>query len=198
MRLVCVAGIPGSGKTSVIRSSSQGKRFAFIANSPESMEQMRDVAEKVDFYPFKTPCARIRQFSYRVDLNRFDDIPVMVSEPPGGCLEQSSPMLNLIYATQPGSYELGPLITVIDGRTITNPISKRTTEGLRMFRMVDESDVVCVTFSDSLDDDARKSITEAVGSINDSCEVVFFSPSEGSGRMSELIFGDARYSRPLE
>ena len=197
--MIVVAGICGSGKTTVIRNSAKGNRFTFIGNNEHSAEEMKDCASIVDSYPFKSPCARVRQYSYHVEMHTSDDVPVIVSEPPGNCLEQSSPMLNPIYATQRDIYSIGPLITVVDGRRIvSDPITKRTTDGLRMYNMIEESDVIAVTFSDCLSDEDRRAAKGSIRKINDECEIVFCSMNgEGSDRISELIFGNAQYTRPL-
>ena len=190
--------MPGSGKTTVVRLAGRGRRFAFIANNEGSASSLEGVAAVTDFYPLKSPCARIRQFLYRADMHLNDDVPVIVSEPPGNCMETSAPMLNPIFASRKGDYTVGALITVIDGSRLTVPISRRSTDGLRLHNMVFESDCVCVTRSDQLDEDVRSSISDAIKGINDTCSIVFFSESgEGISEMSEKIFGDSVYSRPL-
>ncbi len=198
MRLSVVAGRCGSGKTTVIRECGRGKSFTFIANNPESAEMLRGIASEVDSYPFKSPCARVRQYSFRIDMHSDDPVPIIVSEPPGGCTEQSSPLLNPIYANGRDRYGIGALITVVDGTAFPMPFSKRTSEGLRTFNMVFESDAVCVTHADMMEDSMRNAVSEAIRAINDECEIVFFSPGgEGVGRMTELIFGGSEYGRPL-
>ena len=199
MRLIVVGGKCGSGKTTLIRNSAKGERFTFIGSNRHSADEMSDTATIVDSYPLKSPCARVRQYTYRVELHSKDDVPIIVSEPPSGCLEQSSPMLNPIYATQKDKYSIGPLITAVDGRSIVNNIIiPRFTEGLRMHNMIEESDVIAVTFSDHLSEEDRKTAEKSIREINDMCEIVFCTKDgEGSDRMSELIFGDAEYTRPL-
>ena len=197
MRLIIVAGVPGSGKTSVIRGSCDGERFGFIANNERSSSEIEGIADWVDFYPMKSPCARIRQYSYRLELHSDTDVPVIISEPPGNCLEQSSPILNQVYATKRDVYEIGPLITVADAHTLTGPVSKRSTDGLRLYNMIDESDAIAVTFSEGLSDSGRTDVEENIRRINDECQIVFISDADGFDRMHALIFGDASYSRPL-
>ena len=198
MRISVIAGKCQSGKTTVVRYAGEGKRFTFIGSNPQSADMMRGTAAYVDNYPYKSPCARVRQFTYRADLHLDDDVPTIVSEPPGACFEQSSPILNQVYVTKKGIYELGALVSVIDGTTVSGPISRRSTDGLRMYNMIFESDVICVTRAEQLSEAQRAMIRFAVGEINGECEIVFFSPEgEGIQRMSEIIFGDSSYRRPL-
>ena len=199
MRLVVVAGKCGSGKTTLVKNSAKGNRFTFIGSNRHSAEEMEGTAVIVDSYPLKSPCARVRQYSYRVELHSKDDVPIIISEPPSGCLEQSSPMLNPIYANQRDVYSIGPLITAVDGRGIVSEILvPRFTEGLRMHNMIEESDVIAVTFSDLLSDEERGKAERIIRDINDTCEIVFCTmDGEGSDRISELIFGDSEYTRPL-
>lgn len=199
MRLVLVSGFNGSGKTSLIKAAGNGHDFCFIANNKGSAEQLSGICRNTDDFPFKSPCARIRQFKFRVDLMRENDPKMMVCEPPGNCMETSSPMLNPIYVSDKGVIDIGPLITVFDGRTLKKGISKRTTDGLRSYNMIDESDVIAVSFSDELSDEERASIQGIVSGINEDAKVIFYSEKNGEGvkELSEQIFGDAKYSRPL-
>lgn len=198
MRLVAVCGIPGSGKTSIIRESCNGVKFSFIANNPESQDMIADISENSDNFPFKSPCARIRQFQFRVDMMKEKNPELLIAEPPGNCLEVSSPMLNQIYVNDK-SISLGPLMTVIDGYNIDKEISKRTTEGLRMFNMIDESDVIVISHSDLIDDERRAFIKDEVSKINTDAEVIFCSvvTGEGMDSVKERITGDYSYTRPL-
>ena len=198
MRIAVIAGLQHSGKTTLAKSVCRGRDITYIANNPQSEEMMKDCVKIVDHYPYKSPCARVRQFSYRVELHENDDVSMIVSEPPGSCVEQSSPMLNPIYATQRDRFSIAPLITVLDGRIPANrAISNRSTEGLRIFRMIEESDVLALTFSDFLSDGDRRSAEQCIREINDTCEIVFCSPKEGYGRIAEILFGDSSYARPL-
>ena len=195
MRLVHIAGFTGSGKTSIVERICSGN-VDFIANNEQSSEQLKDRCRNVDFFPFKSPCARVRQSIFRVDLMRDKGPSVIITEPPGNCLEVSAPMLNQIYVNNK-EIDLGPLITVIDGRLIKKDVSKRDSEGLRLYNMIDESDVVAVSFSDMLSDDDRKSIIGIVSEINPDAKLVFSEPDSDLSELKELVFGDAKYTRPL-
>ena len=195
MRLVHFAGFAESGKTTVIESICDGNTD-FIANNERSAERLKNICRNVDFFPFKSPCARIRQYAFRVDLMKEKGPSVVITEPPGNCLEVSAPMLNQIFVNDK-EIELGPLITVMDGKKMGEGISKRTSDGLRMFNMVDESDVVIVSFSDLIDDASKNEIAETVSSINEDAEIIFSSPDSDRSRIREIVFGDAKYNRPL-
>ena len=196
MRLVHFAGFPKCGKTEIIRRICENKGACFIGNNEASAEIMSSVCENVDSFPFKSPCARIRQYSYRVDLMKERSPSVIITESPGNCLEVSAPMLNQIYINDKAT-ELGPLITVIDGRLIKNDVSKRDSEGLRLYNMIDESDVVVVTFADLLSDDDLRMIGENISEINEDARIIIATPDSDLGDLKELVFGDSRYSRPL-
>ena len=195
MRLVHFAGFVGSGKTSVIESICN-KNVDFIANNEQSAEKARNKCRNVDFFPFKSPCARIRQYAYRVDLMKEKDPSIVITESPGNCLEVSAPMLNQIFVNDKG-VELGPLITVMDGRKLCEGISKRTSDGLRMFNMIDESDVIVVTFADMIDDGSKKGIVEMISTINEDAEIIFSDPDSDRSRIRDIVFGDKKYYRPL-
>lgn len=194
MRLVHFAGLPGSGKTTVIRRLCKGKNADFIANNERSAKELEPFCGHVDSFPFKSPCARIRQYSYRVGMMSQNSPSVLLTEPPGNCQEVSAPMLNQIYVNNK-EIDLGPLITVIDGRMMVNGISKRNSEGLRLFNMIDESDIVIVSFADELD--GTESIVESISSINEDSVIVLSSPESDLSAVEDAVFGDARYNRPL-
>ncbi len=198
-RIVLVAGIPGSGKTTVIREATKGHDFAFIANNEQSAEMMRDAGcDIVDVFPYRSPCARVRQFQFRVsNIIERDHPDVIISEPPGNCLEMSSPMMNPLYLLMDKGVELAPLITVIDASDLMEKgMSDESTESFRYRNMINESDVVVLTFSDDIDDDARDKLRKSISSINEDATVIFFS-EKGADELSELMFGDYEYHRPL-
>ena len=195
MRIVHFAGFFKSGKTEIIRRICEGKGADFIANNEPSADMLKGVCRNVDSFPFRSPCARIRQYSYRMDMMREHSPAIVITEPPGNCMEVSAPMLNQIYVEK--SAEVGPLITVIDGRKMTSGISKRDSEGLRMYNMIDESDVVVVSFSDMLSDDDRKEIGDIVSEINPDAKLIFSEPEGDLTELQDLVFGDAKYNRPL-
>ena len=202
MRIVHFAGIPGSGKTSIISASGiVSEDCAIILNNEHSAEVFTGITERMDHFPFKSPCARVRQYRYRIELIEQGPVPrMLITEPPGNCMEVSSPMLNAIYATERDRFDIGPLITVIDGQNIlSNRASKRSTDGLRTFNMIDESDVVLVSKSDLIDDADRDVIIGIVESINEDARVIFTSTVTGEGidSVKDIVLGDSVYSRPL-
>ena len=194
MRLVHFAGLPGSGKTTIVRKMCENSGADCIANNERSAEELRPFCGHVDFFPFKSPCARIRQYSYRVEMMSQNSPSILLTEPPGNCQEVSAPMLNQIYVNNK-EIDLGPLITVIDGRMIRNGISKKVSEGLRLYNMIDESDIVIISFADELD--GTGSIVESISSINEDAIIVFSSPDSDLSDVVSAVFGDARYNRPL-
>ena len=105
-------------------------------------------------------------------------------------MEISSPMLNPFYVFRKDSYEIGPLITVIDGNSLLKTgVSRKDTNGLRYRSMINESDVIVITFSED------EKITEMIRDINTDAEILHF--PKDTERIGELIGGDARYSRAL-
>lgn len=196
MRLVHFAGFTDCGKTEVIRRICEGRKVDFIANNEQSADKLKDVCRHVDFFPFKSPCARIRQYSFRVDRMKECSPNIILTESPGNCMEVSAPMLNQIYVYNK-EVDLGPLITVIDGRKIAPGISKRDSEGLRIFNMIDESDVIVVSFSDMLSDEDKGSIGRIITEINTDAKVIFSDPKCNLSELADIVFGDAKYYRPL-
>ena len=63
--------------------------------------------------------------------------------------------------------------------------------------MIDESDVVVVSFSDMLSDDDRKEIGDIVSEINPDAKLIFSEPEGDLTELQDLVFGDAKYNRPL-
>ena len=201
MRLTVVAGTCGSGKTALISAAADriGKRMSFIANNPESEQMLMDRCEHTDNFPFKSPCARVRQFRYRYDLMKERSPELLVCEPPGNCLELSSPMINPIYVSDRKTVSIGPLITVVRPDDLRKGMNGKTVDGLRLRNMVDESDVIAVSFSEGVPDNERSRMVCEIGLVNPDAEVVFFSLSdgEGIGRIAELIEQKGDYTRPL-
>ena len=202
MRLIHFAGMPGSGKTQIIKSSGVlSSDCAVILNNDGSSSLLDGMCGHIDVFPFKSPCARVRQYQFRIDmiLDKFEP-EVIVTEPPGNCMEVSSPMINSLYVSKKDVIDFAPLFSVIDGATIlTTGASKRTTDGLRVFNMIDESDVVVVSKSDLLNGDERSRISELVVSLNEDATVVFTSVVTGEGLdiIRNLALGDRKYYRPL-
>ena len=196
MRIVHFAGFPNCGKTEIIRRVCEGKDADCITNNGPSADRLKDVCRNVDSFPFRSPCARIRQYGYRIDMMREHSPEVIITEPPGNCMEVSAPMLNQIYIGDKNA-DIGPLITVVDGRKMTMGISKRDSEGLRIYNMIDESDVLVVSFSDQLSDDDKKRIADIVSEINPDARIVFSGPDSDLSELADIVFGDAKYNRPL-
>ena len=202
MRIVHFGGVPGSGKTSVIvESGILSDDVAVILNNDGSADMVRGHTDRVDVFPFKSPCARVRQYRYRIELIEQGELPgLLITEPPGNCMDVSSPMLNAIYAAERERFDIGPLITVVEGTNLlANRASRRNTEGLRTFNMIDESDVVLVSKSDLISDSDRDDIIDIVESINDDARVVFVSVVTGEGLdvLKDMVLGDVHYNRPL-
>jgi len=66
-----------------------------------------------------------------------------------------------------------------------------------MYNMVDESDVVVVTFADMIDDGSKKGIVEMISTINEDAEIIFSDPDSDRSRIRDIVFGDKKYYRPL-
>ncbi len=202
MRIVHFAGVPGSGKTSVmIGSEVLSSDVAVISNNDASAEMVRGHTDRADVFPFKSPCARVRQYRYRIELIEQGELPrLLLTEPPGNCMDVSSPMLNAIYATEREKFDIGPLITVIGSvNLLENRASRRSTEGLRTFNMIDESDVVVISKSDLISEAERDDIVDIVESINEDATILFTSTVTGEGldALRDIVLGDMHYNRPL-
>lgn len=194
MRLIMIAGKIGSGKTTVIKAIGKGHRFSFIANNEESSSELADMCENVDFFPFRSPCARVRQFGFRFDLMSQNSPETVICEPPGTCLEVSSPMVNPIYLRK--NVDIGPMVSVVKSGELKEKVDKDTTDGLRTFNMINESDIIVITFSDGCDENERKKIVQNVSSVNSDAETIFFDESD-CRKLSKLIFEEGKYRRPL-
>lgn len=196
MRVCVVAGMPGSGKTAVIRSaleSIDSKRVAVILNNRESEESIMGSCARTDAFPFRSPCARAKQFAFRVEA--IDDADLVICEPPGACLETSAPMINPLYVSRK-DIVFAPLITVVDGRTLKDGISKSTTTGLKTWNMIFESDCVAVSFTDHLDHGDLDSISDTVHGINPDAVVIPADP-DGIAGIARMMTSEGSYRRPL-
>lgn len=195
MRLVHIAGLPKSGKTQIIKRACSNYNFSYIANNFRSVESMMGMCNSLDFFPFKSPCARVKQYQYRVDLIARKNPEIIVTEPPGTCMEVSAPMLNQIYVSEKNRISLGPLITAIDIKKIKDGISKRESEELILWNMIDESDVIIVTFCEDFKN--RTYVESTIKNINSDSKILFFSLNSDVSEIRDLIFGHSTYFRPL-
>ncbi len=201
MRLVVLAGLRGSGKTSCLLAASRyiDTPIDFIANNPESQEMMSPVCRRTDNFPFKSPCARVRQFRFRYDLMMEGSPELLVCEPPGTCEDESSPMINPVFVKDRGKVSFGPLITFFEPEKVLEGLTSKTVQGRRLRNMADESDAAVVAHSESLTDAQRVSIAETLRSVNPDIEVLFVSLDTGEGIqcLARLIESEGSYTRPL-
>lgn len=201
MRLAVVAGMRGSGKTTALREAVGliPVPVGFIANNPESEAMMRSVCRDTDHFPFKSPCARMRQFRYRTDLMCEKPPALLICEPPGTCEDEAAPLVNPIYAVDRDRVSFAPLVTFFEPGKVLGGLTSRTVEGLRLRNMADESDVAAVSFADLLADDDREAIAHALREVNPDVRVLFVSPVTGEGirELASILESEGSYTRPL-
>lgn len=201
MRLAMVAGMRGSGKTTALREAVGliSVPVSFIANNPESEAMMGQVCRDTDHFPFKSPCARMRQFRYRTDLMREKSPELMVCEPPGTCEDEAAPLVNPIFAADRDKVSFAPLVTFFDPRKVLGGLTSRTVEGLRLRNMADESDIAAVSFADTLTDGEREIISRILAEVNPDIRVLFVSAVTGEGipELASVLESEGSYTRPL-
>lgn len=204
MRLVMIAGASGTGKTTLIVSILRNvdtERIGVITNNLRSEELLDGICTTRDYFPIKSPCARPRQFSFRLDrMLESGDLDLILTEPPGSCTDTAAPMLNPLTVFRKDAVQLGPLIVLVDGRTLLEKkISSDDTEGLKLLRQIDESDCIVIQKSDLYSDAERNSISLSVRDINPDCMILFVSvlENEGVDAVSDIVFSNDRYQRPL-
>lgn len=176
MRVVMISGFPKSGRSGLFaRIVSPG--MGAMANSEETRRSLpSDV--KSDFFPTRSPCARPRQFSHWMSKILGDwGVDVLVSEPPGMCTETVSPILVPIMVSG-GPFEIGPLITVVDGARAAGGLSADTADDHKTRMQIGEADIVAI-HSDGCYDTERARRT--VESLNRDAEIVLFSLKDGCG-----------------
>ncbi|NLL94478.1 MAG: hypothetical protein GX224_01775 [Thermoplasmatales archaeon] len=198
-RVVMVSGPAGSGKTSLVKAiSGMLGRFAFMAADEKSERALSGLCEATDHFPMRTPCARPRQFSIRLErLLDSHDVPLVVSEPPGLQGETCAPILNPLFVFEKEKYNLGRLILTLTPEDVGD-LRKNDVASQKNRLLIDEADVLVVTNSDAVEDERRPGIEKAVRSFNDACEIIFFSAADGEGAedVARAVL-EGGYSRPL-
>lgn len=195
MRIVMIAGFPGSGKTTLIsRIASSGT--GVIVNNPESLSLVPESVRSA-YFPMRSPCARPRQFLHWVEKVHSEwGVDTLIAEPPGMCTETSSRILAAVLALKDERFSVGPLMTVVRGRVLEEDIESDTSGSLRMRQQIGESDIVIISAADTVDrDDAR----DAVRLLNPDAEILFFSPETGESveEIRKAVFSGRTCSRIL-
>jgi G3E family GTPase len=194
MRIVMVAGFPGSRKTALIsRMVSPGT--GVIVNNPESVSLIPEGVRSA-YFPMRSPCARPRQFLHWIEkvYNEWG-VDTLITEPPGMCTETSSRVLAAVLALRDERFEVGPLITVFKGGILVKGISSDTSDGLRMRQQISESDIVVISAAEDID---RDDICGTVHSLNPDADIHFFSETGGSvDEVRTAVYSDRTLSRAL-
>ncbi|MFA6710095.1 MAG: GTP-binding protein [Candidatus Methanomethylophilaceae archaeon] len=202
-RVVMIAGLSGSGKTRLIRSLLDGidtGRTGVIVNNEKSERELDGLCKVVDSFPIRTPCARPRQYRYRIEkMLDANDLGLIMTEPPGLCSETSAPVLNPIVMFKKDSVTVGPLITVMDYTTIpVKGINKDLTDEFKLFNLIFESDCIVVRKNEHLSEEQKKRVSSEIEKINPDACIVFHSDDEkGMESINKKVFSDEIYSRPL-
>jgi len=202
-RIVMIAGLYGSGKTGLIGSLLDGidtDMIGVIVNDQRSEKELKGLCKTIDNFPMKTPCARPRQYRYRIEkMLDENDLSLIITEPPGLCSETSAPVLNPIVMFKKDSITVGPLITVVDYTDIPpEGIDKNITDGLKLFNLIFESDCIIVQKKEDLSEEEKERISSEIEKINPDTDIIFHSDNEKNiESIKRKVFSDERYSRPL-
>lgn len=202
-RIVMIAGLSGSGKTRLICSlldEADIDRTGIILNNEKSERELHGFCKTVDSFPVRTPCARPRQYRYRIEkMLEENDLGLIITEPPGLCSETSAPVLNPIVMFKKDSVTVGPLITVMDYTTIpVRGINKDITDEFKLFNLIFESDCVVIQKKERLSEEQKKRVSSEIEKINPDACIIFHSDDEKNMEpIKKKVFSDERYTRPL-
>jgi Ni2+-binding GTPase involved in maturation of urease and hydrogenase len=203
VRIVMIAGLSGSGKTQLIYSLLKNintDHIGIIVNNVQSEKELKKICNIIDNFPVKTPCARPRQYRYRIEkMLDENDLDLIITEPPGFCSETSAPVLNPLIIFKKDSIDVGPLITIVDYISIpTEGISKNITDGLKLFNLIFESDCIIVRKNGSLSKEQKEQTSFEITQINPDAKILFISSTDNNIKLiSDKIFSDEKYLRPL-
>ena len=196
MRIVIVAGFPGSGKTTLI-SKIASPDIGVIVNNPESVNLIPKDVRRV-YFPLRSPCARPRQFLHWIEkVHKEWGVDTLLAEPPGMCTETSSRILTPVIALGNDRFEIGPLITVVRGDLLDKNITSDTSENLRIRQQICESDIVVISAAENID---RGRASDIVRRLNPDAEILFFS-SETEESIEDIraaIFSERVLTRALD
>jgi len=203
VRIVMIAGLSGSGKTQLIYSllyNVDTNRIGLIVNNVQSKNELKIICNTIDNFPVKTPCARPRQYKYRIEkmLNE-NDLDLIITEPPGLCSETSAPVLNPLVIFKKDSVDVGPLITIIDYNSIsTEGINKNITDGLKLYNLIFESDCIVIRKSGPLSEEQKEKTSFEITKINSDAEILFVSSTNDDVKsIRDKVFSNEKYLRPL-
>jgi len=203
VRIVMIAGLSGSGKTQLIYSllyNVDTNRIGLIVNNVQSKNELKIIRNTIDNFPVKTPCARPRQYKYRIEkmLNE-NDLDLIITEPPGLCSETSAPVLNPLVIFKKDSVDVGPLITIIDYNSIsTEGINKNITDGLKLYNLIFESDCIVIRKSGPLSEEQKEKTSFEITKINSDAEILFVSSTNDDVKsIRDKVFSNEKYLRPL-
>jgi G3E family GTPase len=195
MRVVMIAGFPGSGKTTLI-SRIATPDTGVIVNNPESASLIPDNIRKA-YFPLRSPCARPRQFLHWIEKVHTEwDVDMLIAEPPGMCTETSSRILTQAIAFSNGRFEIGPLITVVRSNVLEKDITYDNSENLRVRQQICESDIVVISAAETINKDTASDI---VRDLNPDVEILFLSSEteESIKKVHAAIFSERVLTRAL-
>lgn len=196
MRIVLVAGFPGSGKTTLISKIASADTGVMV-NNRESLSLIPEGVRK-DYFPFRSPCARPRQFLHWMEkVHKEWGVNTLIAEPPGICTETSARILTPIIAFSNDRFEIGPLITVVKSDVLDRDMTSDTSENLRIRQQICESDIVVISAAENID---RDRASDVVRRLSPDAGILFFS-SETEGSIEDVraaIFSERVLTKALD